>query len=405
MRVTAPSLRRRNVARLEMRSRDRWLAPRHGDEEHDDEDGDHMDGEDHENHSDSDSSDSEDEEELLRPVTPPPAAGGVGVITLPPVNNGAQLPGVTLGAEENVDDIDSDSDSDDEEETTTTAPPATITSDPSLSAPGLPETTSGTPPSVSDVSNIIGDLLNSAPTAGPTLSPGDSSLTIPGADGGSVTEPERETLSAAPLQEAKGMDGGAAAGIVVGVLAIIGLMVGAAFFWRKYRASRGLPFFPFAFGRKKDGKDQKWNSANNANPKTNTKIMDDLMKAAYDAENGGNDMAAVYWQEKQQSTWLDPKAFAALGGEPTPRTPKKPVSRWLEAVQTPRDSRGPEGFPIRLSTSPPPRNPNVPQPTNGIRPPMPGTMAGDRVEPPKPVYNARETMTTDTTGSSGRWYG
>ncbi|KAK3996396.1 hypothetical protein QBC44DRAFT_147622 [Cladorrhinum sp. PSN332] len=464
MRVTAPSLRRRNVARVEMKSRDRWLARRQSNGDQEEEDGDDGDGEDPSDTSDgssdsadsSDSSDSEDEEEVANSPTPP-ATGGVGLITLPAVNNGAVVPGVTLGADEGAIDTDSDSDDDgidDDEEETATAPPAvggtppaaaqpsapaTITSTPALSTPGLPQTTSQTAPAVSDVSSIVGDLLTSTPSAEstslPTLNP-DPSLTVPATGGAqqsgdsSVTTPERETLSAAPLQEANGMDGGAAAGIVIGVLAAIGLMIGAAFFWRKYRSARGLPFFPFAlpFGKKKDGNDP-YSANANVNPKTNTKIIDDLMKAAYDAENGGNDMAGVYWQEKyapqlpekKQSAWLDPKAFTALGGQLTPHTPKKPVSRWLEAVQTPRDSRGPGGFPpsermsrqsrqstmrfpIRLSTSPP-RSPDAPQESNGLRPPMPGTMAGDRLEPPRPVYNARETMTTDTTNTSVRWYG
>ncbi|KAK4168777.1 hypothetical protein QBC43DRAFT_309667 [Cladorrhinum sp. PSN259] len=450
MRVTPPSLRRRNTARVEIRSRDRWVARRHGDEDHEDGDGDHMDGEDHDHDdddSDSSDSDSDDEDELPTSTQPAPG-GGVGVITLPGVNNGAQLPGVTLGADEGIDaDIDSDSDSDDDETTTAPNPSATSTTAPpaasTLPTTSVPQITSGTAPYVSDVSRTS-SLSTASPTVEPTLLPTlDASLTVPAAGGAQqsgdtiVPIPEAETLPNLPLQEANGMSGGAAAGIVIGVLAIIGLMVGAAFYWRKYRRDRGLSFLPVAtpFSKKRDGNDQyadnNNNNNNNINPKTNTKIMDDLMKATYDAENGGNDMAGAgygYWDKKyasqlptqQQSAWLDEKAFVALGGELTPRTPKKPVSRWLEAVQTPRQSRGPAfppsermsrssrqstmRFPIRLSTSPP-RNPAVPQANNGLRPPMPGTIAGDRLEPPKPAYNARETMTTDTTSTSVRWYG
>lgn len=206
---------------------------------------------------------------------------------------------------------------------------------------------------------------------------------------------------------------------------MIGVMIGAVFLWRKYRRGRGLPFLPVAlpFGKKRDSNDPYSDNAAfpppNGNAKTNTKIMDDLMRAAYDSENGGNDMAGAgfYGINEKQSAWLDEKAFVALGGELTPRRTSKPVNRWLSAIETPRQSRpgfppsermstqSTTRFPIRLSQSPPPGNPNVPQANGGMRPPMPGTMAGDRLEPPKPAYNARETMTTDTTSTSVRWYG
>ena len=135
--------------------------------------------------------------------------------------------------------------------------------------------------------------------------------------------------------------------------------------------------------------------------KTNTQIMDDLMKAAYNAENGMNDMESGTWPavakeppqiaaEKQGSAFMDEKAYAALAGPGAPKTPVKPVMRWLDDVRTPTQPNGPE-------------IPPTPDMRGSLGLPM---MSGGRVpEAPKTAYFGRDTMTTDTTNTSVRWYG
>ena len=189
--------------------------------------------------------------------------------------------------------------------------------------------------------------------------------------------------------------------------------------WRKRRRDRGLPFFPQ--NRLRLGDDD--NDNNGAHPhsvtgplpgtigghnaaKTNTQIMDDLMKAAYATENGTNDMESAYappavsklppqlpppqHQQQEVSVFMDEKAYVALAGPPTPASPqRKPVMRWLNAVQTPTQPNGPEI----------PPTPAMPQSAT-----MPS--GGGRVlEQPRPAYYGRDTMTTDTTNTSVRWFG
>jgi hypothetical protein len=142
--------------------------------------------------------------------------------------------------------------------------------------------------------------------------------------------------------------------------------------------------------------------------------MDDLMKAAYATENGANDMEGVgayapkppppqlppppqhqhqhqhQHQQEEVSVFMDEKAYAALAGPPTPASPqRKPVMRWLDGVKTPTQPNGPEI----------PPTPAMPQSAT-----MPSG-GGRAVEPPKPAYYGRDTMTTDTTNTSVRWFG
>jgi hypothetical protein len=130
--------------------------------------------------------------------------------------------------------------------------------------------------------------------------------------------------------------------------------------------------------------------------KTNTQIMDDLMRAAYAAENGTNDMegasspaAPAKAVPQQPGAFLDEKAYAALARPatpPAPGSPVKPVMRWLDAVKTPTQPNGPE----------------MP-PTPDIRESLPVMTAAGGMPPPKRAYFGRDTMTTDTTGTSVRW--
>lgn len=448
MRVTGPT-RRRNQAWLEMRERRRRLAQRQVEEEgQDTSDSDSdADGE-GTDLSDSDlEEDSEDEDSTIpRPNSRPTVGPGAGVTLLPsPV-----VPGVTLGAEEEVesesDGIDSgDDDSADESSTAAPGiqpPPATGTSplpvlpeptttSPSLSSSGVaavPVVTSspGSPPTT-DVPSVVpsrslDELLTSAglePTPIPTLS---VSPTAPVAGG--VQSPDADNLTTPPqgdnlaVTAENNINTGEAVGIVIGVLALIGLLVGAAFFWKKFRRDRGLPFLPPRFSDRFSRRREKEDVMNEAlvppafpagNGKTNTKIMDDLMKAAYDAENGNDrEYSGAFGPDKkyppqlpppQQAAFMDEKAYVALAGQLTPRTPKKPVSQWLDNVKTPRQSQGPAfppspSFPPDADMAPIPNNPDA----------IPGTITGPRLQPPRPVYG-RDTMTTDTTNTSVRWYG
>jgi hypothetical protein len=184
-------------------------------------------------------------------------------------------------------------------------------------------------------------------------------------------------------------------------------------FWRRRRRAQGLPFSPFT--RDKEAIDDSY-APDIAPPlpgqvggpalnKTNTQIMDDLMKAAYMADGGMNDMEGAYGggadkqppqlpPQQQVSAFMDEKAYAALAGPMTPMTPmtpKPPVMQWLTEVKTPTQPNGPEIPP----TPEMPASATMPRLTTGGRLP----------EPPQPAYYGRDTMTTDTTNTSVRWYG
>lgn len=132
--------------------------------------------------------------------------------------------------------------------------------------------------------------------------------------------------------------------------------------------------------------------------KTGSQIMDDLLKAAYAADGGMNDMeggaaAAEKLPPQQQhaSAFMDEQAYATLAGPMAPATPKKPVMKWLTEVKTPTQPNGPEM----------PPTPEMPASAT-----MPYLLSGGRLpEAPKPAYYGRDTMTTDTTNTSVRWYG
>ncbi|KAK4199813.1 hypothetical protein QBC40DRAFT_78347 [Triangularia verruculosa] len=468
MRVTGPGLRRRNHAWLEMRSRERRWTRRQVEEEDDaDEDTSDSGGE-------TSGDDSGDEEDVPtvptvpKPLLPVPTVGaGAGVSLLPPPGGvpapaptpaPAPVPGGTLGADDGIDDgvisesdgIDSGDETSPDESATASpssdsssststsaidAPAATMSSTSSSSSSSVSATstqststqsrsagptdtqsssTSSSARSTSTQSSstsstpTIDDILTSItaePTALPTLALPELSPT-PGATGGATSDEEQ--LGGSPTR----MNAGAVAGIVIGTLAIIGCLVGAAFFWRKWRRDRGQPFFPIvALPWKKDRDDNYDSDAalappafqKSGNEKTNTAIMDDLMRAAYEAENG-NDME--YYggsppdKKEIHPNMIDEKAYVALAGHLTPRTPKKPVSTWLGGIVTPRQSQGPV-FPPSPMYSEAER---MESERRQIGSTIPGTMAVPKLQPPPPA-KARTTMTTDTTNTSVRWYG
>ncbi|KAK4178274.1 hypothetical protein QBC36DRAFT_109031 [Triangularia setosa] len=442
MRVTGPGLRRRNHAWLEMRSRERRWTRRQIEEESETSD---SGGETSGDESGEDSSDDEEDTvpTVQRPSLPLPTVGaGAGVNLLP-------VPGATLGADEGeesasdgIDSGDEDSPDEAEGEEESTVPPAAgppaptetstigapVPTDPAAiidSSSSLPGSASSTDSASSEATStksissgstntqtstesalpsstpIIDDVLTSISadsTSFPTLALPEVSPTPPATNG--ATTSEEEQLGASPSR----MNTGAAVGIVIGTLAIIGCLIGAALFWRKWRRDRGLPFLPaVVLPWKKDRNDNYDSDATLApgkgGDKTNTAIMDDLMKAAYAAEHGNNDMEFYGGYPGDQKdihpNMIDEKAYVALTGHLTPGTPKKPVSTWLGGIVTPRQSQGPVF-------------PPSPMYSEAERPPMPttipGTMAVPKLQPPPPA-KARTTMTTDTTNTSVRWYG
>ncbi|KAJ4302509.1 Sir2 histone deacetylase Hst2 [Collariella sp. IMI 366227] len=128
--------------------------------------------------------------------------------------------------------------------------------------------------------------------------------------------------------------------------------------------------------------------------------MDDLMRAAYRVDGGGSITGIVTPaalrlppQPPPEDPFMDEKAYAALAGPPTPWGPKKPVLNWLDGVKTPVQPNGPE---IPLTPEIPPSA------TMPLRLPSDSTGRGRLPEPPKPAYYGRDTMTTETTNTTGR---
>jgi hypothetical protein len=132
------------------------------------------------------------------------------------------------------------------------------------------------------------------------------------------------------------------------------------------------------------------------------------MRAAYSAENGTNDMEGAFaptkqppqHQQEQTSAFMDEKAYVALAGPPIPPPPpaavSAPVSQWLSEVKTPTQPNGPEI----------PPTPQMPPSATLPRPGLPHLAGGGRVpDPPMPAYFGRDTMTTETTNTTARWYG
>ncbi|KAL2168362.1 hypothetical protein VTG60DRAFT_7340 [Thermothelomyces hinnuleus] len=350
-------------------------------------------------------------------------------------------------------DGDASGDDEDPAEESTTPPPAATTPPGEASPPpqaitstsGSPEITSTTTepivaPSASTGSTSLDELVTSlvgTSLASPTSS---ASPTVPVT--GATQSQDGQVIPPIPQADESGKEGinigsapsnkldkGAVAGIVIGVLAFVGILVGAALLWRKHRRDRGLPFFSQARLRLRDDDDAPQPPAvtgplpgrvggPNA-AKTNSQIMDDLMKAAYAADNGKNDMAGAYappaepklppqqFQQQQQQSYqqqqpyqeqryqevnvyMDEKAYMALAGPPTPRSNMKPVMQWLEGVKTPTQPNGPEIPPTPA------------MPHNSATMPSGGTRG---LQQPKPAYYGRETMTTETTNTTARWFG
>ncbi|KAK3897843.1 hypothetical protein C8A05DRAFT_38580 [Staphylotrichum tortipilum] len=290
----------------------------------------------------------------------------------------------------------------------------------------------------SSLDRLVTSLIGTAPartTPSPTVPmTGNTQSGDPGAGSPSREADQKgDGLGLGTAQKNK-LSGGAVAGIVIGVLVFVALVAAAAFFWRKHRRDRGLSFLPQPRFRLRDDEPRApsvtqplpGRVAGNSQVKTNTQIMDELMKAAYATDNGFNDMEGGYAplsaskqhplqqqpplqsmisaapqlpaRQQASSFFMDEKAYAALAGPLTPRESKqkKPVMKWLDEVKTPTQPNGPEM----------PPTPELPPSATLPRMPAGGPGGDSRIpDPPRPAYYGRDTMTTDTTNTSVRWYG
>ncbi|KAK4236025.1 hypothetical protein C8A03DRAFT_36103 [Achaetomium macrosporum] len=450
MKATGPTLRRRNHAWLQMRSPERRAARLARRQELDDSADDADTSSDESSDSEEESEEESDDESGAEPtktVTSPlvSASEGVqagrGAALLP--SAGAKLAAGASQLAAGDGEVESDGAESDGEESAdeSTSAPATATPPPpavTSVAPGR-ELTTLTRGSTS-LDELVTSLTQASPT-GKSTSPvtpvvsatNGPSISVP-ATGAAQSEVaggrpppdrhahEREGSGFGVVTSSQNqLSSGAVAGIVIGVLAFIALLAGAALLWRKRRRDRGLPFFPEKRFRLGDD-DGESHAPSIGGPlpgrvgghdhvKTNTQIMDELMRAAYSAENGTNDMEGAFapakqpppQQQQQTSAFMDEKAYVALAGPPTPAPvhvsvppQQKPLMKWLSEIKTPTQPNGP-GIPP---------SPEMPPSATLPRPGLPNDAGGGRVpEPPRPAYFGRDTMTTETTNTSVRWYG
>ncbi|KAM7188875.1 hypothetical protein V8F20_010384 [Naviculisporaceae sp. PSN 640] len=266
--------------------------------------------------------------------------------------------------------------------TSTRAEPNQTTSSPSATVP-TSETITASPPPPADLPN--------PPAAGISNGPiGEVDRLVTG------SAPESTSLaeSSPVLSEGgAGMETGAAAGIIIGVLAFVGILLIAGWFIFKKMRSResdsdpdpesssgGLPAF---FNKFRSSENRStyawkfWDSNSSAGTrttvgvpppvstaqlpmgkqKTNSEIVDDLMRAAYEAESGGkyNDMESRvgYLDEKAPvPAQVNEQTYKALFGN-GPNSPMPPrnaqgappanggngMTKWLDGTVTPRESR------------------------------------------------------------------
>jgi len=83
-----------------------------------------------------------------------------------------------------------------------------------------------------------------------------------------------------------------------------------------------------------------------ANKRTNSEMIDDVMRAAFDSEQGHNDMEGAVTDEKHYGQAVPPPPPAAPAGR------KRTISAWVKGVATPRTARFPRseaGFAQRYS--------------------------------------------------------
>ena len=162
--------------------------------------------------------------------------------------------------------------------------------------------------------------------------------------------------------------------------------------------------------------------------KTDSEMMNMLMKATFKAENGDRSTQGTFPNISNQAVassdsgfsqravdnvgpgfvqqgavpvqrapgFMDETAYTALAGPPTP-APTKPVQRWLEDVKTPRSSVG--QVPVQWPVSAVPQMPTMQVPFQAEEMPV-GKPREDQFLPPAPVYAQNNRYTTTTTTSS-----
>ncbi|KAK0656269.1 hypothetical protein B0T16DRAFT_451863 [Cercophora newfieldiana] len=297
---------------------------------------------------------------------------------------------------------------------------------------------SGTPGTTSEAATQpVDTATGQAPL--PTLDSPAADVTPPptSSQEENVANPNDNAIGAV-VDDRQGVNAGAAAGIVIGVLALIGIMVLGAFLWKKWRDNgkrlSGLPLFSNR-SEKGSGPDMAYGGAvmerDTAailspptfalSKKTNSEMMDDLMQATYKAEGGytrdskseagtfGNKAGNMTFGEKGGPGFMNESTYTALAGPPTPAAaPSGPVGNWLSGVKTPHQSGAPpirDNWPVsEYGSGPPPAQPTPSLPKAGApwqqgelpvgRPPMPDFL------PPQPAFQRDPRYTTTTTTTS-----
>lgn len=422
-------------------------------------------------------------------ATPPGTGAAAGA------SGAAGLPSSTLGAAEDdaltsASDSDgiesgnpSDSDSEDSENEANKSSSVTSSSPSATAAPALggsagPSGLIGTSSSgpVTAITPTPADFFVTAPRSSASAAPTPTGVVGSNPNGGDLptlafpeTTPQPtpptglgelqgggSTTNGAVTAERSGPNAGAAAGIVIGVLgmpppprhhfwpqltfaAAIGILIGFAFVWKKWRRDgKAMPELPL-FWRKSGNDEYPQDIKRDFDPdmipilpppntyqepkKTNSEMMDKLMQATFKAENGDRSTQGTFPNISNQAVasdatsqramdnvgpgfvqqggaqqargpgFMDETAYTALAGPPTP-APTKPVQRWLEDVKTPRSSVG-----VKWPVSAVPQMPTMQVPFQSEDVPV-GKPRDDQFLPPQPAYAANNRYTTTTTTSS-----
>ncbi|KAK4449199.1 hypothetical protein QBC34DRAFT_93165 [Podospora aff. communis PSN243] len=194
----------------------------------------------------------------------------------------------------------------------------------------------------------------------PTLPPPAADVTAPPSSAQEETAAAPDSAIGAVTADQQSMNPGAAAGIVVGVLALISIMVLGAFMWKKWRDNgKRLSALPLFFNRSErssspdmayggTGMEKDTAPIMADSKKTNSEMMDHLMQATFKAEGGynrdseagtfGEKGGMATFGEKGGPGFMNETTYTALAGPPTPAVvpngPGKPVAQWLDNVKT-----------------------------------------------------------------------